>query len=108
MDKLFFQHSTPMRVRNYEVDWQGVVHNPNYLRYCEAGRIEYLRHIGARVDMRTLNGDAKIVLVRNETNYVLPAVYDELLTVYTRISAIRKMSFIFEGSRSSIEWPNDV
>lgn len=97
MDKLRFRHSTQVRVRNFEVDWQGIVHNANYLLYCEIGRIEYLRHVGVKVDMESIMGEAKIVVVRNEINYRSPAMYDEILSVYTRLAYIRHTSFAFEG-----------
>lgn len=97
MDRSKFKFKTQVRVRNYEVDWQGIVHNANYLLYCEVGRIEYLKHLGARVDMSTIRGDSKVVLVRNEIDYKSPANFDELLNVYTRTSLIKNSSFAMEG-----------
>ena len=35
----------PYRIYVYDTDVAGVVHHSNYLRYFEAGRIEFLRHI---------------------------------------------------------------
>lgn len=97
MDPKKFSHTHQIRVRNYEVDWQGIVHNGNYLLYCEVGRIEYLKHIGARVDLTTVNSESRVVLVRNEIDYRSPARFDELLTVRTRVAWIRKSSFAMEG-----------
>jgi acyl-CoA thioester hydrolase len=97
MDRSRFKHTHQLRVRSYEVDWQGIVHNSNYLRYFEVGRIEYLKHLGAKVDMKTIQGDGKIVLVRNEIDYDSPAFFDELLAIYTRISFIKNSSFAMEG-----------
>ena len=97
MDKALFRHKTEIRVRNYEVDWQGIVHNGNYLLYCEVGRIEYLKHLGAKVDLNTINSSSRVVLVRNEIDYNAPARFDELLTIYTRISFIKNTSFGMEG-----------
>ncbi len=84
-------------VRNYEIDWQGVVHNAHYLHYFEIGRIEYLNAIGARLDINTVNNGQKVVLVRNEINYRLPAHLGDTLTVRSRISRIGRTSFVFEG-----------
>lgn len=89
--------SLQLRVRNFEVDWQGIVHNANYLHYFEIGRIEYLKHVGIPVDMRSIQSDSKVVVVRNEIDYRSPALFDELLEVYTRVSFIRSTSFAFEG-----------
>jgi acyl-CoA thioester hydrolase len=97
MDRSTFKHKTSVRVRNYEVDWQGIVHNANYLLYCEVGRIEYLKDLGAKVDIKSINGNSKIVLVRNEIDYKSPAMFDQLLHVYTRTSFIRNTSFAMES-----------
>ncbi len=97
MDYSKFKHSTQVRVRNYEVDWQGVVHNANYLLYFEVGRVEYLKHLGVKLDLSTIKNENRVVLVRNEINYKSPANFDELLGIYTRITYIKNTSFTFEG-----------
>ena len=96
MDKTFY-HSTVVRVRNYEIDWQGIVHNAIYIHYFEVGRIEYLNTIGAKVDINTINSESKVVLARNEIDYRTPARYGDTINVYSRISVIKNTSFIFEG-----------
>ena len=97
MDKSRFRFKTRIRVRNYEVDWQGIVHNANYLLYFEIGRIEYLKHLGVRIDLNAVRKHSRVVLVRNEIDYKSPAFFDEVLDVYTRVSYIRNSSFGFEG-----------
>jgi acyl-CoA thioester hydrolase len=97
MNRTLFNTDTSIRVRNYEVDWQGIVHNANYLLYFEVGRLEYLKHIGVKINMKSIQGESKVVLVRNEINYKSPAKFDQLLKVYTRISKIKNSSFVFEG-----------
>ena len=92
-----FKHRTTIRVRNYEVDWQGIVHNANYLLYFETARIEYLKNLGIVINRDTIQNDSKVVLVRNEIDYRSPARFDDVLTVHTRISYIRNTSFCFEG-----------
>lgn len=92
-----FRFSVPLSVRNYEVDWQGIVHNGNYLLYCEVSRIEYLKHIGALVNITAINNQSRVVLVRNEINYLKPARLGEELIVHTRTSWIRNTSFAMEG-----------
>jgi len=95
--KELFRHVTELRVRNYEVDWQGIVHNAVYLLYFEVGRVEYLKKIGAALDLNSVRGHSKVVLVRNEIDYVSSLTFDEKLEVYTRISTIRNSSFLMEG-----------
>lgn len=97
LDKSKFQFKTQVRVRNYEIDWQGVVHNANYLLYFEVGRVAYLEHVGVKVDVNSIQHESKVVVVRNEIDYRAPARFDDLLDVYTRISFIRDTSFAFEG-----------
>lgn len=96
-DKTRFHHAIEVRVRNYEVDWQGIVHNAVYLLYFEIGRVEYLKHVGAALDLNTVRGENKVVLVRNEIDYEQPVHFDDLLNVYTRISSIKNSSFLMEG-----------
>lgn len=97
MDKTKFRHKTQVRVRNYEIDWQGIVHNANYLLYFEVGRVEYLEHLGIKLDINTIRHESKVVLARNEIDYRSPARLGDIIDVYTRISFIRNTSFAFEG-----------
>jgi|ERR1051326_158299 acyl-CoA thioester hydrolase len=97
MDRSKFKHHSQIRVRNYEVDWQGIVHNANYLLYFEVGRLEYLKHLRVKVDINSIQNESRVVLVRNEIDYKSPARFDDLLNIYTRISSIRNTSFVFEG-----------
>ncbi|HEX9615322.1 MAG TPA: thioesterase family protein [Bacteroidota bacterium] len=96
-DKSLFKHTIELKVRNYEVDWQGIVHNAVYLQYFEIGRVEYLKHMGATLDLNSVRGKSKVVLVRNEIDYLRPIAFDEHLQVFTRISSIRNTSFVMEG-----------
>jgi len=92
-----FRHKFPLRVRNFEVDWQGIVHNAVYLHYFETGRFEYLRTTGAQLNQLSVNRESMVVLARNEVDYLNPAVFDDPLEVWTRVSAFGTTSFIFEG-----------
>ena len=97
LDKSRFRFKTQVRVRNYEIDWQGIVHNANYLLYFEVGRVAYLEHVGVKVDINSIQHESKVVVVRNEIDYKSPARFDDVLDVYTRISFVRETSFAFEG-----------
>jgi acyl-CoA thioester hydrolase len=96
-DRATFRFHSNLRVRNYEIDWQGIVHNATYLQYFETGRIAYLQHLGVQVDIHTIQHSSKVVLVRNELDYRSPARFGELLRIHTRIAFIRNSSFAFEG-----------
>jgi len=97
MKKQLFNFKTSVRVRTYEVDWQGIVHNTVYMLYCEVGRTEYLKHIGADLDLNKVNTSNRVVLSRNEINYLSPARFDMEIDVHTRIAEIGNSSFVFEG-----------
>lgn len=92
-----FRHVTQIRVRTFEVDSQGIVHNINYLKYLEIGRVEYRRDLGyVLLPNGIFNDGLKVVVVRNEIDYKSPAYLDELLNIHTRISWIKNSSFCFE------------
>lgn len=92
-----FNHSTQVRVRTFEVDSQGIVHNLNYLKYLEIGRIEYRRNLGYKIlPTGIFNDGLKVVVVRNEVDYKSFAYLDDVLNVYTRISWVKNSSFCFE------------
>jgi acyl-CoA thioester hydrolase len=92
-----YRHRTVIRVRNFEVDWQGIVHNAVYLQYFETGRFEYLRAAGYQVDLLSVNRKSRVVLARNEIDYLYPASFDEELEVFTKVSLIGNKSYIFKG-----------
>ncbi|MCK9410257.1 MAG: acyl-CoA thioesterase [Bacteroidetes bacterium] len=92
-----FKHTHTITVRNYEIDWQGIVHNGNYLLYFEIARVEYFKAIGVKVDQRSINGPIRIVIVRNELDYLSSATFDDTLIIHTRITAVKNSSFICEA-----------
>ena len=92
-----FKHKFPIRVRNYQVDSQGIVHNAIYLEYCETGRVEYIRELGFHLlPGGMFDNGVKVMVKRNEINYYNPARIDDLIDVYTRVSYIKNSSFCFE------------
>ncbi len=97
LDKSKYKHLFQLRVRNFQVDSQGIVHNAIYLEYCEIGRVEYVRNLGIQLLPTGIFSDGlKINVKRNEIDYESPAMVDDLLDIYTRISYIKNSSFCFE------------
>ena len=92
-----FKHQYKLRVRNYEIDWQGIVHNANYLLYFEVARVEYFKHLGIDIDERSISGKTKIVVVRNELDYFHQSTFNDELTIFTRITAIKNSSICCEA-----------
>jgi acyl-CoA thioester hydrolase len=54
--------SIELKVRDYEVDMQGVVNNANYQHYLEHARHQYLQHIG--LDFAKLTNEGIILVVK--------------------------------------------
>ncbi len=92
-----FKHKVELRVRTWEVDWEGVVHNSNYLRYMEIGRYEYQRYFGYTLNTdRTSSDGLKVFVVHNSVDYLAFAKLDDVLNIYTRVGWIKNSSFCFE------------
>lgn len=92
-----FKHIISLRVRTFDVDSQGIVHNMNYFKYYEVGRVEYRRNFGYKINKTGVFDDGlKVVVVRNEVDYISYAYLDDILNVHTRISWIKNSSFCFE------------
>ncbi len=97
LNKSKYKHKFQLRVRNFQVDSQGIVHNAIYLEYCEIGRVEYVRNLGIQLLPTGIFDDGiKINVKRNEINYESPAMVDDQLDIYTRITYIKNSSFCFE------------
>ncbi|MEZ4823273.1 MAG: acyl-CoA thioesterase [Ignavibacteria bacterium] len=97
MDLSDYRHKVSVRVRTFEVDSQGIVHNINYLKYLEIGRVEYRRNMGYNILPNGIFNDGlKVVVVRNEIDYLSYSYLDDLLDIYTKISWIKNSSFCFE------------
>ena len=97
MDISKFKHTYVITVRNYEIDWQGIVHNGNYLLYFEVARIDYFRQLGMEIDQKLVNGSEKIVVVRNEIDYYNSATFNDQLKIHTRLIKIGSSSFANEA-----------
>src|SRR3990172_8172718 len=84
---------TKVRVRYAETDTMGVVYYANYLVYMEVGRVEYLREHGYA--MSEVNQKVLLPVVETSCRYLKAAVLDDLLSVRTRITERKRMSFTF-------------
>lgn len=78
-------HETKIRVQYYETDRMGVVHHSNYIRYFETARTEFIRAQGISYERIEAEG-VLMPIISAECRYFLPACYDEVLTVHTKIN----------------------
>ena len=91
-----FHHRLHSRVRSYDVDRQGIVHNAVYLYWLEAARIEYFRDIGVPIDRASFVTKHRFVVVKTSIEYADAAQFDDAYTVFTRVSFVKNSSFGFE------------
>src|SRR5512141_2628148 len=86
---------TQLRVIYGDTDQMGVVYYANYLRYFEAGRNEFIRARGLRY--RDFEARFGLVLPVAEAGvkYVEAARYDDLVSVETTLSEVRRASARF-------------
>jgi acyl-CoA thioester hydrolase len=86
---------TRIRVRYQETDNMGVVYYANYLVWFEVARTEYLRSF--RISYRELEGKGLYLMVVSAScQYKYPARYDDIVTVQSRITAMKNSSLTFE------------
>ncbi|MGB6151916.1 MAG: thioesterase family protein [Pricia sp.] len=85
------------RVRYAETDQMGVVYHGNYAQYLEMGRVEWLRDFGISYKSMEKNG-VMLPVISLVVNYKKSAVYDDLITVETRLkkTPLVKIEFDFK------------
>lgn len=78
-------HRFDLRVYYEDTDLMGIVYYANYLRFIERGRSEWVRGLG--IDQGRLRVEQGLVFVvrRIEADYLRPALFDDWLTVETRL-----------------------
>jgi acyl-CoA thioester hydrolase len=96
--KLFavdFHFETEVRVRFAETDAQGIAHNAVYLVWFEMARIDYLaRFRGGYPGLREEGIEA--LTIEAHVRYLLPARFDERLTVRCACGELRGARFRFD------------
>lgn len=86
----------PVRIYWEDTDAGGIVYHANYLRYMERARSDMLRAVGYEQNQMKQNGGPLIVVANLSIAYRRPALLDDLLTVRTRITSLKRASCIFE------------
>lgn len=84
-------HRFPIRVYYEDTDAAGIVYYANYLKFAERARTEWLRALG--VDQSKLLAETGVgfVVRKVEADYLAPARLDDLLTVTSTVSDMRKV-----------------
>ncbi|HEX6789151.1 MAG TPA: thioesterase family protein [Gaiellaceae bacterium] len=90
-----YSFSTSVRVRFADTDAQGIAHNASYLVWFEVARVEYLRlYAGGYQALRDRGIEA--LVLESHCRYVVPAVFDDLLTIHARCNDVRGARFRYE------------
>jgi acyl-CoA thioester hydrolase len=89
-----FVHEMQMRVLYADTDKAEVVYYGNYLRFFEAGRTEYFRALGkSYADFEKMG--ILLTVVEARARYLGPAFYDDLITIRTWITRMRRTRIDF-------------
>ncbi|MFU8818942.1 MAG: acyl-CoA thioesterase [Desulfurivibrio sp.] len=95
-------HRHLCRVLYGDTDAGGVVYYGNYLRFCEAGRTEYMRDL-AQSYQSLEQGGLILPVVDCRVRYKASARYDDLLTVETSLVTLKAVSCRFNYRISNQE-----
>ncbi|MDA7705113.1 tol-pal system-associated acyl-CoA thioesterase [Rickettsiales bacterium] len=84
------------RIYTEDTDWGGMVYHSNYLKFYERARSDFLRQSNInQIDLKN-NFNINFVVSSMEIKFIKPATMDDLITVNTKINAIKKASIILE------------
>jgi len=98
-------YETKFRVRYAETDQMGVVYHSNYVIWFEVGRVEMLRQLGFTYRDMEQQDETHIAVVDLRCRYKVPARYDDLICVRTRLLNVREslLRFGYEVVRDTDE-----
>ena len=86
------RHVLPVRVYFEDTDAGGVVYHASYVRFCERGRTDFLRLLGAdargMIDGSDSREPAAFVVRRMNCEFLRPARMDDLLEVETCVKVL--------------------
>jgi acyl-CoA thioester hydrolase len=98
-----FKLSAATRVGFSDTDAQGIVYYGRYNPYFDLARVEYLRSLGL-LQRRGESGD--FVMRANDVEYFAPAVFDDEIEVFVRVSRLGRTSVTFAFAAYRV--PDDV
>lgn len=92
-----FTHDCHKRVRYGETDMMGYLYYGHYPQLYEIGRVEAMRSIG--MPYKRLEEEFRIMMpvVHLEARYLMPARYDDLLTIRTILKELPSKMVSFEN-----------
>ena len=86
----------PVRVYYEDTDAQGLVYYANYFRFMERARTEWLRALGVEQDELMRERRRVFVVVDTQAEFLLPAKFNDELTVSAALIGRARASFELE------------
>ena len=99
--------ASEVRVRYAEADQMGVAYHTNYLVWCEVGRTDFIRALGASYAEMEAAG-VMLAVAEAKVRYHASARYDDVLRVETRLTAVGSRSVTFEYGIKRVPAPGVV
>ncbi len=96
IEKDTFKFCYRFRVVFDDLDAARIVHNSNYLKYFERGRIEYVRNLFDGLSEKIHRELINTAVVEHFIQYKNPAKFDDELSLFLKISEITTSSLRFE------------
>lgn len=97
------ESTTEFRVRYAETDQMGVVYHTNYLVWCEIGRTDLMRELGATYAELERRG-VFLTVSEARIRFLASARYDDRIRVRTRLTRLRsrgvRFSYVIEDADS--------
>ena len=88
-------NSTELRVRYAETDRMGIVYYANYLVWCEVGRVEFMRALGASYADLEARGYG-LAVAEATVRYLAPARFDDPVRIETTLAGVRSRAVTFD------------
>jgi len=98
-----FKFSARTRVGFSDTDAQGIVYYGRYNPYFDLARVEYLRSLRL---LQNRGEAGSFVMRANDVEYFAPAVFDDEIEVFVRVSRVGRTSVTFEFVAYRV--PDDV
>lgn len=86
--------SLEIRVRFCETDLMGIVHHANYLKYFEAGRVDYFHKRGVSYEAWIARG-IHMPVVETRLRYRKAARFDDVIVVRSTLAELRRATVRF-------------
>lgn len=99
--------ASEVRVRYAETDQMGVAYHSNYLIWCEVGRTDFIRELGATYAEMEREG-VMLAVADAQVRYHASARYDEVVRIETRLTGVRSRMVDFSYALFRVAAPGAI